>query len=59
MAAILKLRRGTSNASPSLDESELYLHQGSGSIQFGSGSIVPDDGLTKTTVGGVGTRGFL
>ena len=38
MAAILKLRRGTSNASPSLDESELYLHQSSGSIQFGSGS---------------------
>jgi hypothetical protein len=38
MAAILKLRRGTSNASPSLDESELYLHQSLGSIQFGSGS---------------------
>jgi hypothetical protein len=38
MAAILQLRRGTSNASPILTESELYLHQSSGSIQFGSGS---------------------
>ena len=38
MAAILQLRRGTSNASPVLTESELYLHQGVGSIQFGSGS---------------------
>ena len=39
MAAILQLRRGTSNASSSvLSEGELYLHQGSGSIQFGSGS---------------------
>ena len=38
MAAILQLRRGTSNASPILTEGELYLHQSSGSIQFGSGS---------------------
>jgi hypothetical protein len=38
MAAILQLRRGSSNASPSLTEGELYLHQNSGSIQFGSGS---------------------
>ena len=38
MAAILKLRRGVSNASPTLDEGELYLHNGIGSIQFGSGS---------------------
>lgn len=38
MAAIFTLRRGVTNASPSLVEAELYLHQGSGSIQFGSGS---------------------
>ena len=39
MAAILQLRRGISNASASvLSEGELYLHQGTGSIQFGSGS---------------------
>ena len=37
MAAIFQIRRGTSNAS-SLTEGELYLHQGSGSLQFGSGS---------------------
>jgi hypothetical protein len=37
MAAIFQIRRGTSNAS-SLAEGELYLHQGSGSLQFGSGS---------------------
>jgi len=36
MAAIFQIRRGTSNVS--LTEGELYLHQGSGSIQFGSGS---------------------
>ena len=36
MAAILQLRRGTSNVT--LTEGELYLHQVSGSIQFGSGS---------------------
>ena len=36
MAAILQLRRGTSNVT--LTEGELYLHQGKGSIQFGSGS---------------------
>jgi uncharacterized delta-60 repeat protein len=39
MAAILKLRRGTTNASPALENGELYLHNGLGSIQFGSGSI--------------------
>ena len=39
MAAILKLRRGTTNASPALENGELYLHNGVGSIQFGSGSI--------------------
>ena len=38
MAAIFTLRRGSTNASPSLIEAELYLHLGSGSIQFGSGS---------------------
>jgi cytoskeletal protein CcmA (bactofilin family) len=38
MAAIFQIRRGTSNASPSLVDGELYLHQGSGSLQFGSGS---------------------
>jgi hypothetical protein len=38
MAAIFTIRRGVTNASPSLVEAELYLHQGSGSIQFGSGS---------------------
>ena len=37
MATIFQIRRGTSNAS-SLAEGELYLHQGSGSLQFGSGS---------------------
>jgi cytoskeletal protein CcmA (bactofilin family) len=36
MAAIFQIRRGTSNIS--LTEGELYLHQGSGSLQFGSGS---------------------
>jgi cytoskeletal protein CcmA (bactofilin family) len=38
MAAIFQIRRGTTNASPTLQDGELYLHQGSGSIQFGSGS---------------------
>jgi hypothetical protein len=38
MAAIFTLRKGSSDASPSLSEGELYLHLGSGSIQFGSGS---------------------
>ena len=36
MAAIFQIRRGTINAT--LTEGELYLHQGSGSLQFGSGS---------------------
>jgi hypothetical protein len=36
MAAIFQIRRGTSNVS--LTDGELYLHQGSGSLQFGSGS---------------------
>ena len=36
MAAIFQIRRGTTNVS--LTEGELYLHQGSGSLQFGSGS---------------------
>jgi uncharacterized delta-60 repeat protein len=36
MAAIFQIRRGTTNES--LTEGELYLHQGSGSLQFGSGS---------------------
>jgi len=36
MAAIFQLRRGTSNVT--LADGELYLHKGSGSIQFGSGS---------------------
>jgi cytoskeletal protein CcmA (bactofilin family) len=36
MAAIFQIRRSTQNVS--LTEGELYLHQGSGSIQFGSGS---------------------
>ncbi len=36
MAAIFQLRRGTTNIS--LADGELYLHQGSGSLQFGSGS---------------------
>ena len=36
MAAIFQIRRGTTNVS--LVEGELYLHQGSGSLQFGSGS---------------------
>ena len=39
MAAILQLRRSTTNASPSLTEGELFLHNGVGSIQFGSGSV--------------------
>ena len=37
MAAIFTLRKGTSNYS-TIADAELYLHQGSGSIQFGSGS---------------------
>jgi hypothetical protein len=37
MAAIFQIRRGTTNVT-SLTEGELYLHQGSGSLQFGSGS---------------------
>ncbi len=36
MAAIFQIRRGTTNVS--LAEGELYLHQGSGSLQIGSGS---------------------
>jgi ABC-type transporter Mla subunit MlaD len=36
MAAIFQIRRGTTNVS--LTEGELYLHQSSGSLQFGSGS---------------------
>jgi hypothetical protein len=38
MAAIFQIRRGTSNAPSTLQDGELYLHQGSGSLQFGSGS---------------------
>ena len=38
MAAIFQIRRGTINAT--LTEGELYLHQGSGSLQFGSGSNI-------------------
>ena len=36
MAAIFQIRRGTSNIS--IDDGELYLNKGIGSIQFGSGS---------------------
>jgi hypothetical protein len=36
MAAIFQIRRGTTNET--LTDGELYLHKGSGSIQFGSGS---------------------
>jgi hypothetical protein len=36
MAAIFQIRRGTSNIS--IADGELYIHQGSGSLQFGSGS---------------------
>jgi hypothetical protein len=36
MAAIFQIRRGTTNITP--QEGELYLHQRSGSLQFGSGS---------------------
>ena len=36
MAAIFQIRRGITNAS--LAEGELYLHEGSGSLQIGSGS---------------------
>ena len=36
MAAIFQIRRGTTNITPA--DGELYLHQGSGSLQFGSGS---------------------
>jgi cytoskeletal protein CcmA (bactofilin family) len=39
MAAIFQLRRGTSNIT--IADGELYLHKGSGSIQFGSGSNNP------------------
>ena len=36
MAAIFQIKRGTTNET--LNDGELYLHKGSGSIQFGSGS---------------------
>ena len=36
MAAIFQIRRGTTDITP--QEGELYLHQRSGSLQFGSGS---------------------
>jgi Chaperone of endosialidase len=36
MAAIFQIRRGTSNIT--IADGELYVHQGSGSLQFGSGS---------------------
>ena len=36
MAAIFQIRRGTSNIN--IADGELYIHQGSGSLQFGSGS---------------------
>ena len=36
MAAIFQIRRGTTNET--LNDGELYLHKGSGSLQFGSGS---------------------
>ena len=36
MAAIFQIRRGTTDITP--QEGELYLHKGSGSLQFGSGS---------------------
>lgn len=36
MAAIFQIRRGETNIS--IADGELYLHKGSGSIQFGSGS---------------------
>jgi len=39
MAAIFQLRRGETNIS--IADGELYLHKGSGSIQFGSGSNNP------------------
>ena len=39
MAAIFQIRRGTSNIT--IADGELYLHKGSGSIQFGSGSNNP------------------
>lgn len=38
MAAIFQIRRGS--GSVSLTEGELYLHKGSGSLQFGSGSTL-------------------
>jgi len=54
MAAIFTLRKGSTNASPSLTEAELYLHLGSGSIQFGSGStkynLLPLDAPVKGDV---------
>ena len=49
MAAIFQIRRGTSNIS--ISDGELYLHKGSGSIQFGSGStpynLLPLNAPTK------------
>ncbi len=39
MAAIFQIKRGTSNIT--IADGELYLHKGSGSIQFGSGSNNP------------------
>ena len=39
MAAIFQIRRGDTNIS--ITDGELYLHKGSGSIQFGSGSNNP------------------
>ena len=60
MAAIFQLRRGTVNASPALTEGELYLHQGSGSIQFGSGStkynLLP---LNAPVVGDIDLQGNI
>jgi hypothetical protein len=49
MAAIFQIRRGTSNIT--ISDGELYLHKGSGSIQFGSGStpynLLPLNAPTK------------
>ena len=41
MAAIFQIRRGTSDIPSSIQDGELYLHKGKGSLQFGSGSGNP------------------
>jgi uncharacterized delta-60 repeat protein len=58
MAAIFQIRRGTTTES--LTEGELYLHQGSGSLQIGSGSsVVTMAKLNEPNIGNFNVTGNI